>query len=229
MKIDQPISVIVKAYNEGENISGVLSVIVKIDWIDEIIVVNDGSTDNTAEVVKKFLSDKVKMITHEKNQGMGAGMATGVKHAKSDLVMFLDADLVGLKEEHLLAILAPIMFTKEADLVLGVFTLKDLSVDTSTKIANRFSPLISGQRAIWKKCLPDLEKIAVSRYGADLLIAKHIPRKKREVVKLEGLSQVTKEQKAGYDFVKAFKARMRMYKEVIAVMGDNNRKKPHGF
>lgn len=211
-------SVIVKAYNEEANIGRVLKVLTKIDWIDEVVVVNDGSEDRTAEVTKNFINNRIRLVSNSKNLGMGGAMATGVRNAKHDLVLFLDADLVGLKEEHLLAILAPIIFTRQADLVLGVFALKDMSHDTGTKLANRFSPLISGQRAVWKSHLPDLQKISESRYGADLLIAKHIPRKRREVVKLDGLSQVTKEKKANGDFMKAFQARIKMYKEVIAVL-----------
>jgi len=218
MKIDQPVSIIVKAYNEQKNIGRVLDVLRDIKWIDEIIVVDDGSTDDTAEVVNAYQSSKIRLVQHQANQGMGAAMATGIKSAKHNLLLFLDADLIGLKEEHLFEILSPIIFTKTADLVLGVFGLKQMSKEPSTKIANRFFPLITGQRAIWRKSLPDIEKIAVSRYGADLLIARHVPKGRRAVVKLNGLSQVTKEKKAGRDFTSAIKARIKMYREVIKVL-----------
>ena len=218
MKFEQGISVILKAYNEEENIGRVLEAISGLEFLDEIIVVNDGSSDRTAEVAGQYAGDRVRVVTNEKNLGMGGAMARGVQEAEHDLVMFLDSDLVGLSEDHILKMLAPIIFTKEADLVLGVFGLKELSIDTSTKIANRMLPLIAGQRVIWKHCLPPLERMAESRYGADLLIARHVPRKHRVVVKLDGLSQVTKEQKANGDFVKAFRARMKMYQEVSKVM-----------
>ena len=215
MKINQPISVIIKAYNEEKNIGRVLKVVSKIDWIDEIIVVDDGSTDKTAQISNKFANKKLKVVSHSKNRGMGAGMATGIKTAKFDLLLFLDADLIGLTEQHILKILSPIIFTREADLSLGVFGLKKISKDTSTKIANRFLPLIAGQRAIWKKSLPPISEIDKSRYGADLLIAKHVGKKRRAVVKLDGLSQVTIEQNANGNIISAFRARMKMYKEVI--------------
>lgn len=223
MKINQPISIIVKAFNEGKNVSRVLKSLVPLEFIDEIIVVDDGSTDDTAEMVKSFISPKVKLVSHEVNQGMGAAMATGIESAKSDLLLFLDADLIGLKEEHLLAILSPIIFTKKADLVLGVFALKKMSKDPSTKLANRFLPMITGQRAIWRKSLPPINEIKESRYGADLLIARNVPKKRRAVVKLDELSQVTKEKKAGTDFTAAIKARIKMYREVIQVLIDENK------
>lgn len=224
MKINQPISVIVKAFNEGKNISRVLRPLLPLDFIDEIIVVDDGSTDNTVEIVRRFKSTKIKLISHPQNRGMGAAMATGIKSAKYDLLLFLDADLTGLKEEHLLQILSPIIFTKKADLVLGVFALKKMSRDASTKIANRLLPLIAGQRAIWRNSLPPLDEIEKSRFGADLLIARHVPKRRRSVVKLDELSQITKEKKAGHDFAFAFKARIKMYKEVIQVLIEENKR-----
>ncbi|MCX6809241.1 MAG: glycosyltransferase family 2 protein [Candidatus Berkelbacteria bacterium] len=218
MKINQPISVIVKAYNEEKNIARVLKVIGQISWIDEIVVIDDGSQDKTADVVLGFKSSKIRLVQHKKNQGMGGAMATGIKASRNNLLLFLDADLIGLKESHLLRLLAPVLFTREADLALGVFGLKRLSKDAGTKIANRFLPMITGQRAIWKKSLPPVSKIAKSRYGADLLIARHVSKERRAVVKLDGLSQVTKEKKAGGDLVKIFRARFIMYQEVSRVL-----------
>jgi len=218
MKKTPPVSIIIKAYNEADNISAVLSVLKKIDWIDEVIVVNDGSADDTVGVTKKFVDKKIRLVSNPKNLGMGGAMVTGVKTAKHNLLLFLDADLVGLTEDHILEILAPIAFTEKADLVLGVFGLKDLKHDTTTKIANRFLPMIAGQRAIWRKSLPPLKEITASKFGADLLIAKSVSKSRRVVVKLPGLSQVTKEQKAKGDFAKAWKARYKMYKEVIKVL-----------
>ena len=223
MKIDQPISIIVKAYNEEKNISRVLKCLTSLDFIDEIIVVNDGSTDKTGDIVNSFESKKLRLITHEKNQGMGGAMATGITQAKHDLLVFLDADLLGLREEHLLELLTPIVFTKKADLVLGVFSLNKMSHEPSTKIANRFIPMITGQRAIWRQSLPPISVIRDSQYGADLLIARNVPKKRRAVVKLNELSQVTKEKKAGHDFTAAFKARIKMYREVIKVLLEENK------
>lgn len=223
MRIDQPISVIIPAYNEAASIDDVLKAIVGLDWIDEIIVVDDASTDRTPEIVKEYKDRGVKLVTHKVNAGKGAAMATGVKAAKYNLFLFLDADLIGLKESHLLQILSPVLFTREADLALGVFGLKKLSEHMSTKIANRAAPSITGQRAIWRKSLPPISKIAKSRYGVDLLITRHIPKSRREVVKLEGLSQVTKEQKNGGEIVKAFGARLKMYQEVLEIMKNHRR------
>jgi glycosyltransferase involved in cell wall biosynthesis len=215
MKFDQKISCLIPCFNEEKNISRVLEIVTESKLFEEIIVVDDGSTDCTPEIVKKF---KVKLIALKTNLGKGAAMATAIREANFDLLVFLDADLVGLKEEHLLKIVSPIAFTKEADLVLGVFAIKKLDENLNTKIANRTFPAITGQRAIWRKNLPDLDRLEKSRYGADYIISKNIPRKRRKIIKLVGLSQITKENKL--DFPEAIKARTRMYREIIKAMGD---------
>lgn len=211
MLIKEKISLIIPAFNEQDNIGKVLSVVTKLDWVDEIIVVNDCSTDKTLEVAKRY---KVKVETHKTNMGKGAAMATGAKAAKYNCLLFIDADLSGLTETHLLRILSPLIFTREVDLSLGVFGIKKLSENGVTKIANRAFPAITGQRAIWKWALPDLERLAKARYGADLIMTRALPRKRRAVVKLDGLSQITKEKKNN-DIMKSMTARMKMYKEIL--------------
>lgn len=218
IKINEPISVIIPAYNEAKNISRVLKELKEIKWIDEIIVVDDCSADKTSQVAKDF---KVKVIKHKVNQGKGGAMATGVAAAKHDLLLFLDADLIGLTESHLLNILSPIVFYRQADLSLGVFSLDEI---TPTNFANRVFPSITGQRAIRKGTLPALEKIAKTRYGVDLFISRHVPKSRRAVVKLKGLTQVIKEQKND-DIVAGLKARFKMYKEILKLISDENKAK----
>jgi glycosyltransferase involved in cell wall biosynthesis len=218
IKINESISVIIPAYNEAKNVSRVLKVLEEIKWIDEIIVVDDCSADTTALVAQKF---QVKVLKHDINLGKGGAMATGVKAAKYDLLLFLDADLIGLKEDHLLSILSPIIFYKKADLSLGVFSLDEI---TPTNFANRVFPSITGQRAIRKNALPPLEKIAKTRYGVDLFISRHIPKPRRAVVKLKGLTQVIKEKKND-DIVAGLKSRFKMYKEILKLISDENKAK----
>ncbi len=216
MKFEQKISCIIPAYNESSNIGRVLKVIQNINWIDEIIIVDDCSEDETLAEVQKHGLKNLRTFRHKQNLGKGAAMATGIKAAKHDLFLFLDSDLLNLKEEHILKILSPIVFTKEADLSLGVFALKKLKENTSTKFANRMFPAITGQRAVWRDKLPPLDKIAKSRYGVDLLITKHIPRGRRAVVKLDNLAQVKKEEKTDVLF-EAVKSRIKMYQEVLKI------------
>lgn len=87
------VSIIIPAYNEqegiGKQISGIQSVVNNIAWDYEIIVVNDGSTDNTLDEIKKH---DVKLINHPINRGYGAALKSGIASAESEVIMIIDAD-----------------------------------------------------------------------------------------------------------------------------------------
>jgi len=88
------ISIILPAYNEGEYIRNSLKTLLEVDYPHnklEIIVVNDGSTDNTAEIAKQFESKIVKVYT-KKNGGKGAALNYGIKKTKGELIAAMDAD-----------------------------------------------------------------------------------------------------------------------------------------
>lgn len=97
MKV-QAISVFFPAYNEEKNIKKTVTEAVKIlkkiakDW--EIVVVNDGSTDKTGEIVKKLIKKepRISMITHTPNRGYGAALKSGLYNAKYPWIAFTDAD-----------------------------------------------------------------------------------------------------------------------------------------
>jgi dolichol-phosphate mannosyltransferase len=92
------ISVFFPAYNEEENIKdAVLSVdkfLKKHFKKYEIIVVDDGSRDNTAKIVRDIArkSLHVRLVQHKRNQGYGAALRTGFKSAKNELIFYTDAD-----------------------------------------------------------------------------------------------------------------------------------------
>jgi len=88
------ISVVIPTYNEEESVGEVLRKLLQIESLlpsMEIIVVDDGSTDRTAEEVAKFPS--VKYVRHEKNVGKGAALRTGFKAATGNIFVIQDADL----------------------------------------------------------------------------------------------------------------------------------------
>lgn len=120
--MDRSISIIVPAFNEEKNIKGTLETLLKakdnIKNVCELIVVNDGSYDKTSQILKEF-KQSVKRVEFSENKGKGAALAAGIKKAKGDLVMFIDADLIGLKEKHV-EMLARQMDGKRVDAVIGV-------------------------------------------------------------------------------------------------------------
>jgi len=90
---DSKIAIIIPAYNEEKNIGSVLKNIpINISNKLEVIVVDDGSNDNTAEIARNY---NAKVIKHEKNQGNGAATRTGLNYCKElnpDAAVILDAD-----------------------------------------------------------------------------------------------------------------------------------------
>lgn len=87
------ISIVIPVYNEGGTVAKILEkvCVVKLQWEKEIIVINDGSKDQTDERIKPF-KDKIIYIKQE-NQGKGAAVRTGISKATGDYVVIQDADL----------------------------------------------------------------------------------------------------------------------------------------
>jgi len=96
MSEDIEISVIIPSYNEESRITKSLKDVQKFfsqkKFSYEIIVVDDGSRDKTSEVAKSLGISQLHVITHEKNQGKGKAVNTGVKNARGKYMLFTDAD-----------------------------------------------------------------------------------------------------------------------------------------
>ena len=102
------ISCIIPAYNEENGIENVLNVAAPLigKYLSEVIVVDDGSSDNTKQIVKKFPT--VHFIEHEINKGKSRSVADGIKASKGDYILLLDADLKFLNEKNIIDLIDPI-------------------------------------------------------------------------------------------------------------------------
>lgn len=81
-------------YNEKDTVMKIIDKVLRLDLVKELIVINDGSTDGTREVLENSSVDaRVKVVFHEKNLGKGAALRTGFKHVSGDVVVIQDADL----------------------------------------------------------------------------------------------------------------------------------------
>jgi glycosyltransferase involved in cell wall biosynthesis len=88
------LSVIIPVYNEVGNIEEILKRVKATKKASEIIVVDDGSQDGTRDILKKLDGkEKVHVILHEKNQGKGAAVRTGMDAAQGEIMLIQDADL----------------------------------------------------------------------------------------------------------------------------------------
>ncbi len=88
------LSVIIPAYNEEKTIEAILDRVKATKIPDEILIIDDGSVDNTREILKRLSQDGlVRVILHDQNQGKGAAVVTGIKNATGDVLLIQDADL----------------------------------------------------------------------------------------------------------------------------------------
>jgi len=88
------ISVIIPVYNEVKNINEIIKRVQTTKLASEIVIVDDGSQDGTRDILQTLNGKKkVRVILHEKNQGKGAAVVTGMKAAKGEILLIQDADL----------------------------------------------------------------------------------------------------------------------------------------
>jgi glycosyltransferase involved in cell wall biosynthesis len=159
------VSAIVCAFNEEETLSGVVRALIAAKEVNEIIVINDGSTDGTSAALKKFANQpKVEVIEFLHNRGKGFAMAEGIMKAKGEILLFVDADLLNFQKHYVPLLLCP-LWDGKADMVIGHPTENVLD-----KKINPFKS-IAGERAVFKKdILPITEKTRNSGYGVETII-----------------------------------------------------------
>ena len=204
------ISCIICAFNEAPRISAVLKVAVKHPLLNEVIVVDDGSTDNTAEIVRCFPS--VKLISYPKNRGKSFAMATGVAKAQNDLLMLLDADLKGLADKHITALAIPVLSGKtDVSLSLrqnSLFIFRAIGLD-----------FVSGERVLRKELLSEaLKEIRrLPRFGIEVFLNNQIIARRLSITVTHWpeVTQWRKKEKLGY--WKGMMAEWRMIRDLLDV------------
>ena len=166
----QKVSVIIPAYNEENTVAIVVDVIKSVSCVDEVIVVDDGSYDNTAQ---EAIKAGAIVISHEVNKGKGEALYTGYKNAECDIIAFIDADIHNLTASKVESMIKPIL-TGKAEITKTKFARESGRVTelTAKPLLNFFFPEISfeqplsGQFAARKEIL---KKIHFEKdYGVDV-------------------------------------------------------------
>ena len=201
------VSAIVPAYNEAERIQAVISPLKQATQVDELIVVDDGSTDGTAEVARLLA---VQVLELPRNLGKAAALEQGVSRAKNDVFLFLDADLVGLRPDHVDRLIR-LYEEKQLDMIVGVFKNGRLNTD----IAHSIAPYLSGQRVLHRTLWNRLKKSGRLEFGVEMALTKLSLKEnwREERVFLEGVTHVMKEEKRG--FSKGLRERLLMYGDIL--------------
>jgi len=94
MNTEKVLSVVIPAYNEKATILRIIDKVLQLDFVKEIIVVDDGSKDGTKELLREAAFDgRVRIFFHDRNRGKGAALRTGFGHATGEILAVQDADL----------------------------------------------------------------------------------------------------------------------------------------
>lgn len=175
----------------------------KSKLIDEIIVVDDGSDDNTFKVVRKF-NPKVKYIRNQINKGKGFSMNKGVKNTNAEILFFCDSDLKNLTPEIIDKIIWPVL-KKETEMSIG------LRNNFLNRIAYKIKfTSLSGQRALTKNLWKRLPKFYKNKFRTEIGLNFYA---KNYIYQIFDYQQILKEKK--YKFLVSFKRRMGMNFDIV--------------
>jgi len=180
------ITTIIPVYNEERTIKDVLKVVTTYKRIDKIIVVDDGSTDSTPEIITEF---DVEVVTLKQNTGKGGAVRIAAKNVDKGILLLIDADLIKLTHKHIDGLLNTLI-DNNASLVIG---LRDQPTSLANKIMPYF-PLTGGERAIEVEVFKEiLKNDLILGWGLEYVMNDYCKKKnlKRCTVKLNGLNHIS--------------------------------------
>lgn len=134
------VSVVIPAFNEERTVAGVVRAVIGHPLVNEIIVVDDGSTDETAARAR---AAGARVIELPSNVGKAGAMDAGVRHASRDVILFLDADCEGFTHDVISRIALPVVEGRNV-MYIGINTRKTYWLN---RILHVF-PILSGSRAV---------------------------------------------------------------------------------
>lgn len=204
----QTVSCIVPAYNEADRISAVLESVAGHPLVTEVIVVDDGSTDNTAKVVGTFRN--IMIVAHESNKGKSKAIHTGITKSSGEYLFFLDSDLIGLTPANITELIKPVL-SGESDVSISLR-------ENSPWWAKKFGlDYISGERVFHRSFLDGkIDEIQnVKGYALEVFMNKIILEKKSKlkVVFWQNTRFVYKWEKTGW--IKGILLELKMSYEIL--------------
>lgn len=185
------VAAIVPAYNEEETLADVLSVLKETPRVDEILVVSDGSTDETVSIARAM---GVHTIHLHRNHGKGMALAMGAVHTRAPILVFVDGDIMNLSEYLLGQLIDPVV-SGQAAMCVGI-RHRGWLVDF---FHSRFGPLLSGIRCLERRVLDALPERYVEGFAVETALNYSCNRQRLpvEVTVLHDLKHRVKEQKRG--------------------------------
>lgn len=206
-----PAVAIVPAHNEAPRIAPVIRTLLASRQFARVLVVDDGSTDETAAVARVA---GAQVLSLSPNRGKGGAMLAGLQSTNEPVVVFFDADLVGLRPDHVAALVEPVVAGR-AGMAVG---LRDHGKWNQTQ---SILPAITGERAVRRELLERVPTSFWNGFRIEVGINEVVRRSGMPVepVLLDGLSIVPKWAKNG-DVRGGIEDAARMLRDVLVAMAD---------
>ncbi|HBK35056.1 hypothetical protein A2239_03300 [Candidatus Uhrbacteria bacterium RIFOXYA2_FULL_40_9] len=200
------VTAIIPAYNEEVTLGRVISTLKESSLFDEILVVSDGSTDQTVEVATQA---GIRVIAQKKNCGKGETMIVGVENTSAQIIVFFDADLLGLTVRHIEQLVLPVLKGEKA---------MNVGMRDRGWFWTRFAqhlPLISGERALRREIFEGVPPKMMKGFMVESALNYYCRTRKLVYgsVILHGLSIRRKYQKVGW--VKGMIGYLKMTSQII--------------
>lgn len=180
------VSVIIPVYNEERTVASVVEIMRTWGKASEIIVVNDGSTDDTLGALRQFRN--ITIISRKHNRGKGYSLAEGIRASQGELLMFFDGDVIGLTHKDLDRMVRPVI-SGRADMVIAA---------TNCSSIGPLAPFddINGERVLWRKnIIGHLDKFHTVGNGVEFVINDLHKRKRVRTIQLPHVFLLSKFEK----------------------------------
>jgi len=208
------VAAIIPTYNEERNVADVLEVLRAASILDEVILVDDGSSDRTVDIILQAaaLDQRFRVIQHEKNCGKGQAVFSGWAATSAPILLLLDADLKNLTPDHIQLLLDPVI-NHRTDMTLGLFRGGHFQTDFS----HRLTPFLTGQRGLRAELLRYVSREASAGYGFEvaLTMAAHQRGYRKRIVLLKGVWHPSSESRPERGFWWGAYWKVRMWGQII--------------
>ncbi len=186
---NERVAVVIPAYNEETTVGEVVDVAKRASLVDEVLVVDNGSDDDTSRVA---MDHGARLVSHPEG-GKGQAMAAGVAATDAEIIVFLDADLTGLQPDHVDRLARPVL-EGEVGMSCGLFDRGPLL----NPIFLHLLPQLTGERALRRELFESLESDAIAGYKVEAALNSGASELGMEVDAFicEGMSHRTKSEKS---------------------------------
>lgn len=213
---NKQVGVVIPARNEERHLPGVLRTVLALNWLTQVVVVDDSSTDSTLEIAREAAcqDERLTVVHLDSSSGKSRALLAGV-HALQDGVedvIFMDADLIGMRTDHIEALYEP-LGSKQCQMAVAVFRSGGLRT-TAAQIA---TPNLSGQRCMRRSvAYRALNLLENSGYGVEIGLTLYARRNRWNIlyVPWRGVTHMVQESKHG--LIRGLRARSVMYAQVLA-------------